>query len=196
MTANRSKIFQIGFNKCGTRTIHHFFARNGLKSLHWEGGKIAKAMLHNRAASRSLIEGYEDFDVFTDMEWLTATTHIEAFKFFPEIADAFPDARFILNTRDRENWIQSRLAHDHRDFVGRWMALTGLTDPDALAAHWREEWDRHHRNVRDFFADAPERLVVFDIEQDSPETLAKGFPELDLNTRFYKHRGKTRNEPA
>ena len=61
------KIFQIGFNKCGTRTIHRYLARNGVRSLHWDAGRLAKRMYANLAEGRELLAGYEEFDAFTDM---------------------------------------------------------------------------------------------------------------------------------
>lgn len=36
------KIFQIGFNKCGAVSLHKFFLDNGLKSIHWDNGNLAK----------------------------------------------------------------------------------------------------------------------------------------------------------
>jgi len=42
---NFKKIFQIGFNKCGTTSIHQFLLNNGIRSVHWEGGKIADEII-------------------------------------------------------------------------------------------------------------------------------------------------------
>ena len=41
------KIFQIGFNKCATVSLHKFFESNGLKSIHWDKGRLAKTIYKN-----------------------------------------------------------------------------------------------------------------------------------------------------
>ena len=97
------KIFQIGFNKCGTKTLHHYFCRNGLRGVHWDQGRLAQRMFVNLARGNSLLEGYEQFDVFTDMEYLDDFgSYLEAYKLFPHLAAQYPNAVFILNTRNRE----------------------------------------------------------------------------------------------
>lgn len=97
------KIFQIGFNKCGTRTIHRYLARNGVRSLHWDAGRLAKRMYANLAEGRELLAGYEEFDAFTDMEYLDefGTTYLEGYKLYPHLAAQYPNAVFILNTSGR-----------------------------------------------------------------------------------------------
>ena len=37
-----TKIFQIGFNRCGTGSLYNFFKENGFISIHWDSGEIAK----------------------------------------------------------------------------------------------------------------------------------------------------------
>jgi hypothetical protein len=37
-----NKIFQIVFNRCGTSSLYHFFKNNGLVSIHWNKGNLAK----------------------------------------------------------------------------------------------------------------------------------------------------------
>ena len=33
------KVFQIGFNKCGTKSLMDFFVQNGYPSVHWDNYK-------------------------------------------------------------------------------------------------------------------------------------------------------------
>ena len=107
------KIFQIGFNKCGTRTIHQYFCDNGIRSVHWDEGRLAQRMFKNLSDGESLLAGYEEYDVFTDMEFLSESgVFLEGYKLFPFLAAQYPDAVFILNTRDRESWIRSRVSHE------------------------------------------------------------------------------------
>ena len=68
------KIFQIGFNRCGTNSIFQFFGSHcldRLRCLHWEQGDLALTMLLNMKEGRPPLKGkYEDFDVYTDMQVL------------------------------------------------------------------------------------------------------------------------------
>ena len=38
------KIFQIGFNKCGTTSIHRMLVANGINSVHWDKGRLSKSI--------------------------------------------------------------------------------------------------------------------------------------------------------
>jgi hypothetical protein len=191
MPETRTKVFQIGFNKCGTRSLKAFFKKNGFRCVHWDDGKLAKAMFKNKASGRSLICGYEQFDVFTDMENMQGKNSLEAYKLYPDLAKEFPDALFILNTRDRERWIGSRLRHREGKLAENWKAHYGVTTDEELIAQWTEDWDAHHRQVKDFFHGSSYRFLVFDIEKDSPERLVEALPEANLDPRKYDQVGST-----
>jgi hypothetical protein len=190
------KIFQIGFNKCGTSTIHHYLAANGLKSVHWDQGRLAQRMFANLANGIELLSGYEEFDVFTDMEYLDDRgTHLEAYKLFPFLAGQYPDAVFILNTRDREDWIRSRLRHGDGNYAGRHRSHYKASSDERLADLWRADWERHHRRVTEFFAGKPYRFFICRIETDLPHLLDERLPECrldDSHYKLYKVRGSRR----
>lgn len=176
------KIFQIGFNRCGTKTLHKYFRANGLRSVHWNKGMLATRIFSNLEEGLDLLAGYESFDVFTDMEWLTPTRYLEAYKLYPQLAAQYPDAVFILNTRDREAWIRSRFAHGKPSgsYAARHKALLQIASDTELAEHWRMEWDLHHARVTEFFEDSAYRFFVWRIDDDLPQLLDRMLPELIL----------------
>jgi hypothetical protein len=184
------KIFQIGFNRCGTRTIHDYFAANRIRSVHWDEGRLARRIFANLANGDDLLAGYTYFDVFTDMEWLDGIHHCEAYKLFPYFAAQYPDAVFILNTRDREDWIRSRFAHGDGQYAVRYKRHVGVASDEKLAEIWRTEWDRHHRRVTDFFAGRPYRFFVCRIETDLPDLLNEKIPECSLDPELYRVVGR------
>lgn len=184
------KVFQIGFNKCGTRTIHQFFLKQGLQSVHWDRGRFAVRVFRNLMDGHDLLAGYEENDLFTDMEYITRDVALEVFKLFPLLARAYPDSRFILNTRDREDWIKSRSHHGYGGYMRKWEHITGLTG-EALSDYWRADWDRHYARVNEFFAKEPHRLVTFDIAKDSPQLLADLMPEHTFDLSLYQIVGST-----
>jgi hypothetical protein len=193
MSAMSVKVFQIGFNKCGTRTLFHYFRTHGFRAVHWHKGKLARTIFDNMSNGRDLLRGYEDFDIFTDMEWITKSFALEGYKLFPFFADAYPDAVFILNTRDREDWIKSRFNHQNGTYVKKWKGALNISDDAALADFWRADWDNHHSRVEQYFADKPARFVKFDIAKDSPEVFSRLFPGHELDASAYSQKGKTKS---
>ena len=193
------KIFQIGFNKCGTSTIHNYLRANGVRSVHWDQGRLARRIFANLANGEDLLAGYEDFDAFTDMEFLDeAGTFLEAYKLFPYLAAQYPDAVFILNTRDREAWIRSRLGHGDGRYADRQRGYLKAASDALMAEVWRAEWERHHRRVTEFFAGKSHRFFLCRIETDLPHRLSEMLPECRLNEqhyRLYKVRG-SRERPS
>lgn len=190
------KIFLIGFNKCGTTTIHHYFAANGIRSVHWDKGRLARRVFHNIACGDALLAGYENFDAFTDMEYLDhqGACHLEAYKLFPYFAAQYPDAVFILNTRNREAWIRSRLRQP--TYAARARKYHGVASDHALADIWRADWDRHHQRVAAFFSRGTYRFLVCHIETDLPHLLEESLPECNLDSRFYKLYKANRTDSA
>jgi hypothetical protein len=183
------KIFQIGFNKCGTSTIHHYLRSNGVSSVHWDRGRLAQRIFANLAEGLDLLAGYEQFDAFTDMEYLDhAGTYLEGYKLFPYLAAQYPGAVFILNTRDREDWIRSRLAHGKSSYARRHMDYHRVRTAEELATIWRADWERHHRRVVEFFRGKPYRFFVCRIETDLPHMLNAQLGECKLDPTHYEIR--------
>jgi hypothetical protein len=181
------RIFQIGFNKCGTTTIHRYLLANGVNSVHWDSGRLAQRIFTNLANGDELLAGYENFDAFTDMEFLdgAGVFHLEAYKLFPYFAAQYPDAVFILNTRDREAWIRSRFNRTV-PYAARWRTCYNIASDEDLADIWRAEWERHHRRVTEFFAGTSYRFFVCRIETDLPHLLNEKLPECKLDIGRYK----------
>ena len=175
----RQKYFQIGFDRCGTTAIAQFFNQNGIPCIHWDYGRLADTIERNLKESRFILSGYEHFDAFTHMSHIDAERVVDSFKRYPEILKQVPDAKFVLNTRDRENWIRSRLnmrGFRNGTFLDVHKRMYGVSDTSALIDLWREDWDAHHAAVQ---ADIPpDQLLVFNIETDPPSSLY-GFIGLD-----------------
>lgn len=186
---NLPKIFLIGFNKCGTQTIHHFFQANGYKSVHYDRGRLARTMYQNLTNGFSLVRGYEEFHVYTDMECIANDFAFEVFKLFPLISEEFPDAIYILQTRNVDNWIRSRF--NYGNYSLRWKKVLNVETDEQLAEIWRQDWHRHHQRVIEYFGGHSRRFVKFDIENDPTGALVDTLPEYRLDARKYAVRGKT-----
>lgn len=188
--SKKIRIFQIGFNKCGTRSFSQFFRLNGHKVVHWDKGNLAKKMKENFEQEKSPVAGYSDRTFFSDMEYLDAEGNcIEIYKEFEKLYTMFPHAYFILNTRDVDEWIQSRLKHG--SYFKYYKKHLGLKSKEDVIKYWRMDWYRHHYKVLDFFKDKG-NLLTFTLKKDKPSLICDFFKnELDLNPDFFGIVGKT-----
>ena len=213
MNEPRPRYFQIGFHKCGTKSLHRFFERAGIASVHNDNGRLALTMAANLRNGRPILTGYERFQAFHAMGYLRPHVHVEMYKRWKTILEQVPEARFILNVRDVDRWIVSRLnmaalggfrwgrpsrgfgppwdrpprglLERVEPFAERYRRHYRLADLDEVIAHWRADWRRHIDAVR---AGVPAgRLLVFDIESDSPLALCR-FAGLEASAaRHYRH---------
>jgi len=188
-----TRIFQIGFNKCGTRSLYRFLQRSGIVAAHFNRGLLAWSIRDNLAQGRKPLHGRIDrYVAYTDMQQVTREHAIEAVRYFRELYAYYPNSYFILNTRDKEAWIKSRLAHGAGFYARRYAKALGVQTEEEVVAHWSAEWDRHHQEVQEFFADKPGRLLVYDIKNSKPQEMVD-FLSPDFLTRVedFRHEGDT-----
>jgi hypothetical protein len=117
----------------------------------------------------------------------------------PLLIELYPDARFVLNTRSLQSWLESRVKHVFRQGgvglaepeavdgplqPGPWsggMAREYLRDPLQALSDWIDRREYHHRRVVEIFAaDAARDLLVLNVAGNPgwPGDLAR-FLELD-----------------
>lgn len=193
------RLFQIGFNKCATSALWRLFHDSNVKALHGSGrywrlrghpvlrDRAAQLQIHrNIRMGRPAVEGFEEFLAFFDMELTTATHTVENYRHFATLARDYPDARFLLNTRDKGDWLRSRARHADGAYLRFAMQRTGLSR-DAVLRMWADDFDRHHDLVRDFFREEQDRLLEFDIDTTPIKTLKRFVaPELHIWPRFWR----------
>ena len=192
MIGQFNKIFIIGFNKCGTRTLNQFFRRNRIRGIHGDGGRLASTMVSNLIDGREILEGYADrFIVFSDMIFISDQICIEGNSFFRVLDQHYPGSAFILNLRDIEAWIKSRANHSNRKgrFLDKTRAIIGPADDETIFAHWRRQWQRHVEDVERYFA-GRDNLLKFDIAKDNPQAIAD-FLGIEMDMEQYGWEGKS-----
>jgi len=196
-----NKIFAIGMNKTGTKSLHYAFLRLGLRSMHHFPGTmngvpvvgVTRAVVADRVdaegrarigAGEGLPAELEAYDAFTDIR--AVDDH------FRELDVRYPGSKFIYTERDTEDWIQSRTLHvelNRRDaaagkYVGSWLEI----EPD----QWRRKKQEHWNRVQKYFADRPGDLLVMNIIAGDGYELLCGFLEMEapagpfpwMNSRF------------
>lgn len=212
--SNNLKIFQIGFNKCGTCSIHDLFDKYSipkLKSIHWDYGKLAYSIHNNLIHNELLLKDYSDINLYSDMECAVKSENtyqlLYGFKYFYILDQQYPNSKFILNTRNTDNWINSRLNHysghylingkvyeqEKIPFYKRHMIAYNIDSLESLIDRWKYQWNTHHKNVRSYFKDRPQDLLIFDIEQDSFDKIQNFFrnSNISFSTDKLPHSNKT-----
>lgn len=188
----QAKIFQIGFNRCGTTTLKNFFEDNGIKSLHNAAGAPAAKFFANYKIGERILNGqYQDYIAYFDMEDVYADPPIYiAQRLFKKLDKQYPGSKFILNIRNKNHWLQSRsnlLTHKNEgylEYLANYYALSNVQ----LLNMWSNQWDEHIKQVMQYFKDRPQDLLVFDIERDDPQKICDFFAnDFKLNKDLYKH---------
>ena len=100
------KIFCLSFHKTGTTSFHRFMAANGLASIHgaqWLNGGNYQPFLEAGKDDRERVAKFleqflEHYEAFSDTPYNAI---------YPQLARKYPDAFFVLVTRDLESWWNS-----------------------------------------------------------------------------------------
>jgi hypothetical protein len=190
------RIFLIGFNKCGTRTLHKFFMSNNIKSVHYDNGRIANSMWRHHKNKRPLIhDQYKDVVFFSDMENIyTPEGNLPIYiapTLFKKLDRQYKNSKFILNTRTLNNWLESRIRHANGNYLKFVCKKYDLSE-DTLIQKWIDDWNNHHKNVIEYFKNRSNDFLIYDIEKDSIEKIINFLKqEFYLNPKLYRKFGVT-----
>jgi hypothetical protein len=181
------RIFCIGFNKCGTAAIDYFLRNQGINSIHWQRGDANLAVeIEARASDPEAMRAFlSQWTACSDLTYCSETRVIEANRHFRRFHALFPDAWFILNDRDPDAWVKSRLRHRDGSFAQRAAAFHNCRTRD-LPARWKAMREAHIAAVLDHFA-MDGRFLHFRIDRDDPARLVEFLaPEFALDVRYWR----------
>lgn len=189
----KPKIFLIGFNKCGTTSFHKFFHAQGLKSWHFKLKDKYLAVEASRSTDVvSCRKTFAHGQVFSDFTYFTEETFLEPLDMYGLWRMAFPDAYFILNSRDVDSWLNSRMNHRGGTFFSRYMLFSEQTKDEVLI-EWRNKFQSHTENVLSFFEN-DERFCHFMVGQDDIDKIVSFLaPDYSLSAGMFNHVNSTRS---
>lgn len=160
MTFNR--IFGIGLSRTGTTTLSTILKRANLNVVHYP-------------TRQQLFDGIND-----------GASDIPAALEFETLDRVFPGSKFILTTRDRDEWVQSIVPYFERkrDRPQSAAQVKLRTDmygsPFPTAQEAVKAWDNHHDKVNRYFEDRVGQLLTINIVNHvSPPRLLWEFLKLD-----------------
>lgn len=152
-----AKIFGIGHPRTGTRTLGQCMRMLGFKHYSWNMRLAAEVMQHRFDNTFAVAKEYESFE---DWPW---------FVIYKELDQRFPNSKFILTLRkDTLTYVNSlKRLHDQQGYKNRDQAKPDWWDP--IFGFEPEDWDyqksatdyeRHNREVKEYFKDRPNDLLV------------------------------------
>lgn len=153
----KPKVFVLGLSKTGTTSIGNALELLGYRRLGWRDIR-SRHMVHTfvNGDQTPLVDLTRYYDAFEDLPWPLL---------YREMAELYPDAKFILSLRkNEETWLRSMKTHVGR---GRWLPYTHFYGADTYEGNEdviRQSYLNHTRNVRDYFQDKPDRYVELNID--------------------------------
>ena len=135
MNNTTNKIFFIGMNRTGTLSYYNFLIKNNIKSIH-----------HRKDKKNKKDYGYwyeTSLDYFKDhIGYVTSFEHYldnEIYLNLNFLDINFPRSKFILNTRNLDEWLLSRLNHNKPSYYKS--SKKSLDETDLLRwCKYRNNW--------------------------------------------------------
>jgi hypothetical protein len=147
----KTKVFGIGFHKTGTTSL--------AKALSYLGYRVTGPNGVNNPNIAKDVCGMafglaNKFDAFQDNPWPIL---------YKELDDKFPDSKFVLTIRSTSDWIKSVVTHFGEDETPMREWIYGVAHPKGNEAIYVERYERHNREVVEYFKDREKDLLILDI---------------------------------
>ena len=172
------KIFCIGFQKTATSSMGRALEALGYRVCGAVGLKEPRLEDNIRRIAFDIVPSY---DAFQDNPWPIL---------FRELDRQWPNSRFILTTRDENNWIRSVVRHFDSQPHAMQQWIYGVGYPKGNEPIFIERYRKHNSDVADYFRDRPKDLLVLDIEENELWKPICDFLSLDVPRTEFPHANK------
>jgi hypothetical protein len=156
------KVFGLGLSKTGTSSLGDALNRLGVRTIHYPFDERTLEELRGGNYRLSVLEAFQGI------------VDIPVAPFYAQLDALYPHSKFILTVRERESWLRScevhwRLMSEWRENFPQFKrfhefisaCVYGCTE--FSRERFRYVYETHERNVREFFRERPEDLLVLDI---------------------------------
>jgi hypothetical protein len=180
MRTMKTKVFCIGFHKTGTTSLEVALRKLGYRVRGSFGTKdpdIANKVFEMACAM------VPDYDAFEDNPWPIL---------YRELDERYPGSKFILTRRPAEAWIRSQV----KDFattetpMRRWIYGEDAGCPEGNEDTYIARYERHNREVLEYFRDRPDDLLVIDLPNNDGWTRLCAFLGHDVPDEPFPHANK------
>ena len=179
--AKHTKVFCIGFMKTGTTTMNRALTILGYRVSH-----------NSWKLLRPIMKG----------DWGRVKRHAQEWDalednpiplIYRELDKMFPNNKFILTVRPSEDWYQSVAHHigNHRSPMHEWVFGRGKGIPSQNKEHTIRIYENHIAEVKAYFRDRPQDLLVYDLKDHSDWNTLCNFLDQPIPDAPYPHANKS-----
>jgi hypothetical protein len=176
----KTKVFCVGFHKTGTTSLEMALKKLGYRVTGSFGTKDPDIAGKAHAMAYAMVDR---FDAFEDNPWPIL---------YRELDERFPGSKFVLTRRPTENWIRSQV----KDFAStetpmrRWIYGEDAGCPMGNEDTYTTRYERHNREVQEYFADRPDDLLIIDLPNDDGWSRLCPFLDHDIPNETFPHANK------
>jgi hypothetical protein len=182
-----NKIVILSLGKSGTMSTSEFFENLGYRSIHWLGTRINPDNLKDMSIQEILsFSSYleEEYDVFSDYPYCMS------YEYFDK---KYRDTKFILFTRNTEEWIASVRNHDQATSftsirIASWekyLEIKNKTIEDISNKELESLYAQHTKDVIEYFKKSKNFIHLDLNDKDKANKICK-FLNISSSTYFPK----------
>lgn len=214
--AKKTKIFCISMQRTGTTSVGQFFKNQNFKVADWGISHMNKWSYYWEEGDFETIFNSKDFrnnQVYEDSPWWLP-------EFYKILYHRFPNSKFILFTRNEDDWFNSMVSHSkgkipgntkrhckvyrrETDFYNLFsepkerihyneMSIDNLLELRGYEKHYKDIYRIRNQEIKDFFA-RKKSDALFTCELEDPEKWKKlgQFLNLIVPDDFEIHKNKS-----
>ena len=148
-----NKVFCIGFQKTGTTSLGEALEMLGFRVTGVFGTEDPDMSSY---VVQHALKVAENYDAFQDFPWAVL---------YRELDVAFPESKFILTVRPEGEWMASVTKHFGCRSKPMRTWIYGIGYPAGNEGIYLERYDRHNREVVEYFKDRPGDLLVLKLTE-------------------------------
>lgn len=167
---NKRYVFGIGLNKTGSSSLHRAMELLGYNSVHYiYNDKILKDIVaDNISNKKNIFDGIKNIDCYFDyLPWISHRSEFPLNHLYKTIDKQYPNSLFIYNTRNINDWLESRYRHIER-VTNADLSVLSKQHPHNIYFNrdkqaWTEEYIDLDLGIKEYFFDRPNDLLIIDI---------------------------------
>lgn len=176
-----NKIFGIGLSRTATHSLNEALNMLGYNVIHYPKDKIAAKEIMNAQYELSILEKYDGI------------TDITVVPFYAQLDKIYPNSKFILTTRNIEDWQRSIKKHynknnkikelyqnTHKGNLRRFLRAAVYGTYKYNYERMNYVYYQHLKNVKEYFEDKPEKLLIINIPNGEGWEKLCPFLNLDI----------------
>lgn len=194
-------IFNLSYHRNATTSFHDYMCKMQIPSLHNVSLILEKVtgVPNNILTPADWLEPMWNLNEFIDeysekfMEFIKKSNYVAYSDnplplMYKQLAKEFPDAKFILFKRNKEEWLNSIINY----FGDTWTHFRRiLYDSNKNPTYWSQKYESHNNDVINYFKENGLALLVIDL--DTRPNIEKELNEY-LNIGYKKNNPDSKNE--